>query len=196
MSDASYDEMIGMQPRGDKESTVSTYAFVAQAVRDFHALEKLRPNFAYRAVEAIKKTFENTTQFAKSYTPFPMQRHWRAMYKWFNYARITETVCTDTILVNVPDVRRGSSCAQAYYGVKSHMINVYDMYTKSQAHGTYQDFIREEGVPLALHRDNSGEQNDTRFEKTNRELHVRDTTTEPDHPHQNPAETGLLPHCV
>ena len=72
------------------------------------------------------------------------------------------------------------------------MINVYGMTTKSGAHEAYLDFLREEGIPSVLHRDNAGEQNDTRFLSTNRELLVRDSTTEPYHPHQNPAETRAI----
>src|SRR5210317_1527925 len=121
-----------------------------------------------------------------------MHKHFQAMYKWFNFNRLQETVCTDTIFVNVPNIGCGSVCAQVFYGVRSKVINIYGMITKRGAHDSYQDFLREQGIPSVLHRDNSGEQNDTRFRATNRELHVKDTTTEAYHPHQNPAETRAI----
>ena len=114
------------------------------------------------------------------------------MFKWFNFLRLPETVCTDTIFVNKPCVATGATCGQVFYGVRSKMINIYGMTTKGEAHDSYLDFIREEGIPQCLHRDNSGEQNDHQFTATNRKFHVRDTTTEPYHPHQNPAETRAI----
>jgi hypothetical protein len=192
LDDLTYEELIGMQVDQGNMPMTDTFAYVSRAVEDFHNLESLRPNFAYRAVEAIRRTFENTTQYAMSYAPFPMQRHFRAMYKWANLNRLAESISTDTVLVNTPAVGTGATCAQVFYGNVSHMINTYGMVSKSGAHSAYLDFLREEGVPTKLHRDNSGEQNDTRFRETNRELHVLDTTTEPYHPHQNPAETRAI----
>src|SRR6056300_871066 len=72
------------------------------------------------------------------------------------------------------------------------MMNIYGMWSKGQAEDTYRDFIREEGIPTRLHRDNSGEQKSDGFKETNRVHHVKDSWTEPYHPHQNPAETRAM----
>src|SRR6056300_1274005 len=175
-------------------SNFNSFAFTLKAVRGFQELEleKLRPNFAFRPVDIIRHTLENTTQLARAFSPFPMHKHFQAMYKWFNFNRLQETVCTDTIFVNVPNIGCGSVCAQVFYGVRTKVLNIYRMITKRGAHDSYQDFLREQGIPSILHSDNSGEQNDTRFRATNRELHVKDTTTEAYHPHQNPAETRAI----
>src|SRR5210317_597014 len=63
-----------------------------------------------------------------------MHKHFQAMYKWFNFNRLQETVCTDTIFVNVPNIGCGSVCAQVFYGVRSKVINIYGMITKRGAH--------------------------------------------------------------
>ncbi len=67
------------------------------------------------------------------------------------------------------------------------MINVYGMPSKANAPDAYADFLRHEGAPLALRRENSGEQSSRKFIDLNRFM-VADEYTEPHHPHQNPAE--------
>ena len=192
LSDATWEELTGYV-QGTTE--VDTTAYVLRSVRAFqedHDLEMMRPNFGFRPVDVIRKTLENTTQYAKAFSPFPMHRHWHAMYKWFNFKRLPETICTDTAFSSVPAAVTGETCAQLYYGVTSKMMNIYGMWSKGQAEDTYRDFIREEGIPTRLHRDNSGEQKSDGFKETNRVHHVKDSWTEPYHPHQNPAETRAM----
>ena len=154
---ATFEELTGYIPG---VTQVDTTAYVVKAVREFqeeHDLEALRPNFGYRPVDIIRRTLENTTQYAKAFSPFPMHRHWKAMYKWFNLKRLPETICTDTAFSSIPAAVTGETCAQLFYGVTSKMMNIYGMWSKGQAEGAYQDFMREEGIPTLLHRDNSGE---------------------------------------
>jgi hypothetical protein len=68
------------------------------------------------------------------------------------------------------------------------MINVYGMKTESEMPDIYRDFIREEGAPNILRRDNSQVQSGTRTTKLNRKFIIGDQFTEPGHPQQNPAE--------
>jgi hypothetical protein len=68
------------------------------------------------------------------------------------------------------------------------MINVYGMRTESEFPGIYQDFLREEGAPSILRRDNSQTQTGKKVTALNRNYVIGDQMTEPDHPQQNPAE--------
>ena len=62
------------------------------------------------------------------------------------------------------------------------------MKTESEGPQAYEDFIREEGCPTLLRRDNSKMQTGDDFTSINRHFCVKDGYTEPYHPHQNPAE--------
>ena len=79
------------------------------------------------------------------------------------------------------------------------MINVYPMATESHGPNAYEDFIREEGCPTLLRRDNSKMQTGVDFTNINRHYCIKDGYTEPHHPHQNPAENQavrwLKDHC-
>jgi hypothetical protein len=68
------------------------------------------------------------------------------------------------------------------------MINVYGMKSESEMPESYQDFIRDEGAPNILRRDNSQIQSAKRTTNLNREYFIKDEFTEPNHPQQNPAE--------
>jgi hypothetical protein len=52
----------------------------------------------------------------------------------------------DTLFANCQDVT-GKSCAQIFYGITSHMMNVYGMRSKVEVPSVYKDFIQEEGIP-------------------------------------------------
>ena len=62
------------------------------------------------------------------------------------------------------------------------------MKTESEGPQAYEDFIREEGCPTLLRRDNSKMQTGDDFTSINRHFCIKDGYTEPHHPHQNPAE--------
>jgi hypothetical protein len=68
------------------------------------------------------------------------------------------------------------------------MINVYGMTAEREAPAAYKDFIRDEGAPTLLRRDNSKVQTGKAFTEINRRFAIKDGLTEPYHPQQNPAE--------
>ena len=61
----------------------------------------------------------------------------------------------------------GPTCAQVFYGVNSYMINIYGMKSESEMPNAYKDFIRDEGIPCILRRDNSQIQKGTRTTRIN-----------------------------
>ena len=72
------------------------------------------------------------------------------------------------------------------------MINVYPMKTESHGPVAYEDFLREEGCPTLLRRDNSKMQTSDDFTAICRQFCIKDGFTEPHHPHPNPAENQAI----
>ena len=126
-----------------------------------------------------------------SFTTFPMRRHYKPRYPQLNVCCLHEPVACDTFFANTCD-RTGATCAQVFYGVKSKMINVYGMRSENEAPTAYKDFIRSEGAPSVLHRDNSKVQKDEAFTELNCHYAIRDKFTKPYHPQQNPAEMRAI----
>ena len=100
-------------------------------------------------------------------------------------------MATDTYFANCQAID-GYTCTQVFYGITSHMINVYHMKSASEGPHAYEDFIREEGCPTLLRRDNSKMQTGKDFTNICRYYGVKDAFTEPHHPHQNPAENRAV----
>jgi hypothetical protein len=49
----------------------------------------------------------------------------------------------------------GSWCAQVFYGLSSHVINVYGMKSESEGPDALADFGRNKGIPAIIRSDNS-----------------------------------------
>lgn len=154
-------------------------------------LLKLRPHLGFATVDRIRKTLDNTTQMAKAMNILPMVRHYAARFKMFRHRRLQETVATDTIFSNIQDID-GKACAQIFFGTRSRYLNVYGMNSKKHYPTALKDFMRDEGIPSVVHSDNAKEQTSSQVEDIYRRYLVKNTSTEPDHPWQNPAETQII----
>jgi hypothetical protein len=190
LQELTLEEIYGYIPT---QENFDTFAFAVRAVHRLRDedLEKLQPNFAFRPLEVIRQTLQHTTQLAKAIVNAPMTRHLASRFKWMSRFRLHETVCTDTIFSNCQDVL-GRTCAQVYWGTQSHMMNVLGMRSKSEMPLSYQDFMREEGIPSCLHSDGAAEQTGQKVKSLNREYLVKESYSEPYHPWQNPAETRSI----
>ena len=153
---------------------------------------QIQPYLAYRPLEVVQKTLENTTQLAKMIVRFPLRRHVRARFKWANVHRIQETVSTDPLFSNVKSAFDGFTGAQVFYGCTSHCIHVYGIKSKGEFHQVYRDFIREHGAPSVLRRDNAKEENNVAIQSIQRELLIKDEYIEPRNPQQNPVESRAI----
>ena len=87
-----------------------------------------------------------------------------------------EPVATDTFFANCKALG-GDTCAQVFYGIQSRMINVYPMKTESQGLVAYEDFLREEGCPTLLWRDNSKMQTSDDFTAICQQFYIKDGFT-------------------
>ena len=153
---------------------------------------KYQQYLGFRPLEVIRHTLENTTQMAKLATGIPMRRHLQALFPFLNRKRISETVATDTFFSSKDDVS-GAKCAQIFYGLTSHFMNIYSLRTEADGPQAFEDFARYEGLPAAIRSDNSKMQ---RYNKSLlqrlREWRVKSEFTEPHHPQQNPAELRAI----
>jgi hypothetical protein len=155
-------------------------------------LEKLQPYFAWVPMFTVRKTLENTNQYAKAVMNYPMICHLASRFKLLNHFRLEEIVSMDDMaFMTVVGLHRWS-CAQGFYGLKSHMINVYGMESKAGAHDAYRDLIRNKGIPSGLHPDLAEEQNSKQFAEMDREYNVRDSFLEAGYPNQNPVEAMAI----
>ena len=116
--------------------------------------KSIQPCLAFLPLDTIKRTLECTTQLAKWHTCVPLQRHWKPRFPHLNVHQLMEPVATDTFFTNCKALG-DDTCAQVFYGIQSRMINVYPMKMESHGPVAYEDFLREEGCPTLLRRDNS-----------------------------------------
>ena len=111
---------------------------------------------------------------------------------WANVTRIEETISSDPKFANCPCLATGANGAQVFFGHKSHCIDVYGIKSKSQFPRVYRDFIRENGAPSALRRDNAKEEGSQEVLDINRKLLIKDQWSEPHNQQQNTVEMGAI----
>ena len=197
------DDMTDRELLGYNEPLDSFTYFAGTCYNDVHAhrmmtksnvldAKRLQPFLGYRPLEVVRRTLEQTTQLATLATGIPMRRHVRALFPFLNRKRLDETVATDTFFSSKRDVS-GAWCAQIFYGLTSHFMNIYPLKTESEGPTAFEDFARYEGLPAIIRSDNSKMQRySTRLLTRLREWRVAAEFTEPHHPQQNPAELRAI----
>jgi len=90
-----------------------TLAFSMQARATIPEAEKLQPFLAWRPLEVIRRTLENTTQLAQIHHDRILQNHMKLWFPWLNQNRLHKTVATDTMFSSVQDIS-SRTCAQIY----------------------------------------------------------------------------------
>ena len=171
-----------------KKEGFDSFAYVSyRARKEKQELETLQPFLGFRPLRVIRETLRHTTQMAHNVVRFPMRQHVKSRFPFLNRRRLRETVATDTYFSSFVGIG-GITCAQVFFGLQSHVINVYGMQTENEFPEVYEDFIREEGCPSVLRRDNAGAETSYKVTDINRKYVVGDEYTEPHNPQQNPAE--------
>ena len=122
-----------------------------------------------------------------------MKKHYQSRFPWLSDSilRLNEIVSTDTIFSSVKGFQ-GEQCAQVFYGLTSHAIDVYPMRSKKDFLRVYKDFIRDQGAPSILRRDNALEQQSQEVMDFNREILVKNQYSEPGFQHQNNVEPQAI----
>ena len=151
--------------------------------------DKLRSKFLWSPVDVIRKTFENTTQFAKTLgLHTEMRKHFRSRFPAFNVVRRNEIVATDTIYSDTPAIDNGAKCAQIFIGRDSLVSDVYSMKKDSEYVQTLQDNIRKRGAMDKIVSDRAKVEISIKAQTLLRALAIDDWQSEPHHQHQNFAE--------
>ena len=109
--------------------------------------EKYRDYFLRATPDVIKRTFDATTQFARSgWITGKIYNTHRAPFPALNVVRRNEGVATDTFFSDTPAVDSGVTSAQFFVGVDSKFVEVHGMKRDSQFIKTLWDTIRRYGA--------------------------------------------------
>jgi hypothetical protein len=176
--DEYHDDMLGF-PMDSVPRASRNFNTYAHATKAWHRVMHkdldpalLRPYLGYRPLEIIKATLAKTTQLAKMVIRYPMRRHIKSRIPHLNNYRLNEVISTDPLFSNVKSIFHGFTSAQVFFGLKSHVINVYGMKHKHQFPDIYRDFIHEQGCPFALRRDNAREECSAEVLRIHRDMFI------------------------
>jgi hypothetical protein len=148
----------------------------------------LRPMFAWATEEVIKRTFDVTTQWARSTEHYPFRKHFKSRFPALNVHRRREAVATDTVYSDTPAVDDGATSAQIFVGIDTLVTDIYGMKTDKEFVYTLEDNIRKRGAMDKLVSDRAQLEISNRVKDILRNLIIDDWQSEPYHEHQNAAE--------
>src|SRR5688500_15298289 len=121
-----------------------------------------------------------------------LKGHFKPRNPLMNMTRIDEPASADPMITNCRSMYHGYLAAQVFFGLKSHTIFVYGIKSKGEFPKIYRDFIRDQGAPSALRRDNARKKQNEMVKDINREFMIKDQYTEPYNPQQNPVESSAI----
>jgi hypothetical protein len=153
-------------------------------------ISELRKRFAMLPEDTITRTLQNTTQF---YTEIQEEnqtnpsKHFRKRFKALQYNRQHEAVATDFTFLS-SNTSQGHKGGQFFSGVTSKKWAFHPLKKESQCVAALQDYIREHGPPDTIISDNAKSETSDRWNTVLRDAKISTRTSEPHHPHQNPAE--------
>lgn len=175
----------------DPEVSEDATTGIRENVRRNINYETMKPKLGWLPIEVVEKTFKATTQLAKrTRDRLPFRRHYKSRYPELNRKRLRETFATDTFFSSSKALG-GYMCMQLFVGLYSRFTATYGMKTESDGPEALEDFIRQYGAPFVLRSDNAKMEIGHAFTKICRKYNVKQTTTEPHHPQQNPAERQI-----
>ena len=158
-------------------------------VRDVDMLT-YQARMGWMPMEVLTHTLSNTTQLAKNYFRLPLRRHFKSRFPQLNRNRLRETYATDTFFSSVTSIG-GFTCAQLFSGKDSMFTKVYGMSTEAEGVVALETFVAEVGAPYHIISDNAKMQIGDAWKQVLRKYNISASTTEPHHPHQNPAERRI-----
>lgn len=123
--DMDWSELVG------EHESFSTLAYAISTVEKFQKLENIQPNLAWKPIEVIKRTLEETIQRASSILSFPMKNHNVSCFPWAKKFRLQEKIATDTVFCTTLGIG-GFNCARIFVRLMLRMINVYPMPSKQE----------------------------------------------------------------
>jgi hypothetical protein len=154
--------------------------------------KQLQPYLGWAPVRVIQKTLEVTTQLAKMVIRYPLRRHIRSRLSFMRAQRLNEVVSTDPMFANCKCFGLGWTGGQVFYGLKSTKMDIIGFKGKGEFPRCYRDYIRTNGVPSGLRRDNAKEEQSAEVDEIHRELYIKDEFSEPYNQQQNPVESRAI----
>jgi hypothetical protein len=103
-------DMSNTEPDTDDDDNADARSRIFK-VRD-PDYDKLGPLFGWMNTKTIKKTFEQTTQYARMPNGTILKRHYKSLFPALNVQRRDECIATDTVYSDAPDIDVGETCAQ------------------------------------------------------------------------------------
>jgi hypothetical protein len=149
---------------------------------------QLRPHLGWLPVDAIKKTFEHTTQLARMPMSTILKKRYKSLNPALNVHPHDEPVATNTIYSDTPAIDCGVTSAQLFVGTKTHTADVYPIKSDKQFVNTLLDNITQRGTPTKLISDRAQVEISERVKQVLRPLHISTWQSELYQQHQNPAE--------
>ena len=73
--------------------------------------EKFRPRLLWSPLDVVRKTFENTTQFACAHAGTRLKRFFQSPFPALHHPRRAEDVATDTVYADTPAIYNGATMA-------------------------------------------------------------------------------------
>jgi hypothetical protein len=111
---------------------------------------QLRPHLGWLPIDAIKKTFERTTQLARMPMSTILKKRYKSPNPALNVHPRDEPMATDTIYSDTPAINCGITSAQLFVGTKTHTADVYPIRSDKQFVNTLLDNITQRGAPTKL----------------------------------------------
>ena len=149
---------------------------------------KLKPYFGGVNAETIKKTSENSTQWAVTSTRFSMRKCFKSRFPAFNIPCRNEAIATDTIFSETPAIDSGVTMAQSFVGKDSLVSDVYPMHSSNQFVNSLEDNIRFRGAMSKLSSDYAQVEISNKVTDILRMYHSSSWHPEPYHQNQKPSE--------
>jgi hypothetical protein len=169
----------------DHETVEAAPKFVMTSEPDYG---QLCPHLGWLPVNAIKKTFERTTQLARMPMSTILKKRYKSLNPALNVHPCDEPVATDTIYSDTPAIDCGITSAQLFVGTKTRTADVYPIKSDKQFVNTLLDNITQCGTPIKLISDHAQVEISERVKQVLRPLHISTWQSEPHQQHQNPAE--------
>jgi hypothetical protein len=149
---------------------------------------QLCPHLGWLSIDAIKKTFEHTTQLARMPMSTILEKQYKSPNPTLNMHPRDKPVATDTIYSDTLAIDCGVTSAQLFVGTKTHTADAYPIKSDKQFDNTLLDNITQRDAPTKLISDRAQVEISERVKQVLRPLHIATWQSEPHQQHQNPAE--------
>jgi hypothetical protein len=150
--------------------------------------EALRQKFGWLSADVVKKTYDNTTQYARIPASTILKRTFRSPNPALNVHRRNEPVACDVVDVDVPAISDGSVAAVLFTGTETHVTDIYGIKNDREFVNTLEDNIRQRGAPTKLISDSAQVEISKKVLDILCTLCISDWQSEPHQQQQNPAE--------